>query len=290
MFTIKQASARTGIPVATLRAWERRYAVVSPRRTESGYRVYDETTLATLSAMRRLVDQGWSPATAAAEVADGASPSGRAGEPERHLDAAAVQQLTGAFVEAAARVDVVAVEAVLEEAFSLGSFETVADTWLMPTLWALGEAWADGRVDVAGEHTASHAVMRHLSQAFGVVAAPSTGPRVVVGLPAGAHHELGALAFATAARRRGLGVVYVGADLPVDSWLRAVRAFPTRAAVITVPTADDRDAAARTAEALLRSKDDLVVAAGGGHAHDLAPGVLSLPHSITAAVGALDAR
>lgn len=290
MFTIKQASARTGIPVATLRAWERRYAVVSPRRTESGYRVYDERTLATLTAMRRLVDQGWSPATAAAEVADGTASPGQTDRTDRQLDTATVQQLTTAFVEAAAEVDVVAVEAVLEEAFSLGSFETVTDTWLMPTLWALGEAWAGGRVDVAGEHAASHAVMRHLSQAFGAAAYRSGGPRVVVGLPAGAHHELGALAFATAARRRGLGVVYVGADLPVDSWLRAVRAFPTRAAVITVPTAEDRESAVATAQGLLQGMGDLVVAAGGGHAHDLAPGVLSLPHSITAAVGALDGR
>ena len=82
----------------------------------------------------------------------------------------------------------------------------------------------------------------------------------------------------------------MGADLPVDSWLRAVRAFPTRAAVITVPTAEDRESATRTATALLQSKADIVVAAGGGHAQGLAPGVLSLPHSITAAVGALDDR
>ena len=42
MYTIKQAAARSGVPVPLLRAWERRYGVVSPSRTPSGYRLYDE--------------------------------------------------------------------------------------------------------------------------------------------------------------------------------------------------------------------------------------------------------
>ncbi|HEX6249697.1 MAG TPA: MerR family transcriptional regulator [Nocardioidaceae bacterium] len=292
MFTIKQAAERTGTTPATLRAWEKRYGVGTSHRTESGYRLYDDRAIAALTAMRRLVDDGWTPASAAGAVGEAAPEvAGGSPEPTRATPAAPPgQELTDEFLEAAARVDAAGVDSVLDRAFASAPFETVTDTWLMPTLWALGEAWAEGRVDVAGEHTASHAVMRRLAHDFAAASPLARGPRVVVGLPAGSHHELGALAFATAARRSGLAVVYVGADLPLDSWLRAVRAFPTRAAVIAVPTADDRDAAARTAEALLRARPDLVVAAGGGHSQDLAPGVLSLPHSITAAVGVLRDR
>jgi len=280
--------------VASLRAWERRYSVVTPRRTESGYRLYDDAAIAALAAMRRLVDSGWSPAAAATEVASGRA-TGKSGEPSAapprastpmaHPEAAS---LTDALIEAASAVDVAAIESVLDRGFALGPFETVVDAWLMPALHELGEAWADGRVDVAGEHAASYAVMRRLSQSFAAAASVTRGPRVVVGLPSGAHHELGALAFATAARRRGLAVVYVGADLPVDSWRRAVRAFPTRAAVLVVPTADDRPSAARTAEALFESSSGILVAAGGGHADDLAPGVLRLPCSIAEAAAVVE--
>jgi len=244
MFTIKEASARTGVSVALLRAWESRYHVVVPRRTESGYRLYDEAAIAAVTAMRRLVDEGWSPATAAAAVSSGEVPSAAppprlAGTGAPALPTPEAEALTQDFLDAASTVDVTRVEAVLDQAFALGSFEVVADAWLMPALCALGEAWAEGRVDVAGEHAASYAVMRRLSSAFAAASSVSHGPRVVVGLPGGSHHELGALAFATAARRRGLAVVYVGADLPVDSWQRAVRAFPTRVAVLAVPTVDD---------------------------------------------------
>ncbi len=293
MFTIKQAAQRTGVSEASLRAWERRYGVVAPRRTESGYRMYDEQALATVSAMRRLVEEGWSPSGRRVEARE--RPTACRGQPGRSLLTSPLgpaqeegDELTRAFLEAAATVDPVTVESVLDRAFALGTFETVVDGWLMPTLRALGDAWADGWVDVAGEHAASHAVMRRLSQAFAAAASVTRGPRVVVALPPGAVHELGALAFATAARRRGLAVVYLGADLPVASWVRAVHAFPTRAAVLAVQTTDDRPAAVRTAQALMTARPDLPVAAGGAQSEDLAAGVVTLPKSITEAVVALE--
>ncbi|MBT8224544.1 MAG: MerR family transcriptional regulator, partial [Dactylosporangium sp.] len=68
MYTIKHAADLTGVPVATLRAWERRYGVVVPRRTNAGYRLYDERVLGIITAMHDLVRAGWSPRQAAAEV------------------------------------------------------------------------------------------------------------------------------------------------------------------------------------------------------------------------------
>ena len=65
MYTIKRAAELTGIPVATLRAWERRYAVVRPERSSGGYRLYDDRALADLVLMQALVDQGWSAGQAA---------------------------------------------------------------------------------------------------------------------------------------------------------------------------------------------------------------------------------
>ena len=72
------------------------------------------------------------------------------------------------------------------------------------------------------------------------------GPRdsAVVGLPPGSRHELGALAFAVALRRRGVGVLYLGADVTVDGWVDALARTRARAAVIGVVTPDDRAAAA----------------------------------------------
>ena len=45
MYTIKRAAEITGVPAATLRAWERRYAIIQPERTDSGYRLYDDESV-----------------------------------------------------------------------------------------------------------------------------------------------------------------------------------------------------------------------------------------------------
>lgn len=71
VYTVKHASALTGIPADTLRMWERRYGVVAPIRSEGGYRLYDDAAIARLTAMHALVGAGWSARRAAEQVASG---------------------------------------------------------------------------------------------------------------------------------------------------------------------------------------------------------------------------
>ena len=56
MYTIKQAAARSGLTVPTVRVWERRYGVIHPERTATGYRLYDDGAIDRLIAMRHLVE------------------------------------------------------------------------------------------------------------------------------------------------------------------------------------------------------------------------------------------
>ena len=289
MYTIKQAARLTGVSETSLRAWERRYGVVVPRRTDAGYRIYDEKALMAVSAMRRLVADGWSPAEAADAVRGGvvqvAPVTGEAAIAGAEPPAVAYMEW---FLASAARMDTTGIEQSLDGGFALGSFEHVADTWLFPTMEALGEGWARGEIDVSGEHAASHAVHRRLSAAFDAAASKSRGPAVVVGLPPGSQHSLGALAFGVAIRRRGLDVLYLGSDVPVSSWGAAVRSRSTRAAVLAVPMLDDRPAARAVAERLLNLDPSPMVCAGGGAGGQLAAGVRSLASGSGAAAEQLD--
>jgi DNA-binding transcriptional MerR regulator len=49
----------TGIPVETLRVWERRYKVVGPRQSATGQRQYAPEEVTRLSVIKRLVDAGY---------------------------------------------------------------------------------------------------------------------------------------------------------------------------------------------------------------------------------------
>ena len=295
MYNISQAAARAGVTVPVLRAWERRYGIVRPARTPNGYRRFDDEAIDRVRSMRALVDDGWSPSAAAAAIlsgraaasaSDAAAPAMAAGRtveaPGAATEAAA---LSTALVAGARALAPQAVATVLDDLFARGSFERVASDLLFPALEALGDAWARGEVSVAGEHMASHAVQRRLAQAFEAAGGldPQDG-KVVVGLPPGARHELGALAFAVAARRAGLGVTYLGADLPAAEWVAA--AERAEAAVIGVVSPRDRKPALEVARLLLETRPSLVVAVGGRSAMS-SPGVLPLPDRLSDAVAAI---
>ena len=292
MYTIKQAALRSGVNVALLRAWERRYGIVEPMRTDSGYRLYDEAAIDRLRAMRSLVDAGWSArqaaeriATASTEEIAGLAP----GEAEAPEQGPALTSTIDAFVDGATRIEPAIIERALDEMFAGGSFERVAEDRLFPALRALGEAWSTGAVDVAGEHAASAAVARRLSMAFEAAGSPTGGSApILVGLPPGARHELAALAFATAARRAGLPVVYLGPDVPVASWIAAVEQTAARAIAFGVVMGQDVAAADDVVRAVRRVHPDLVIAVGGRESDEVGNGaVLRLPDRLSDAIEVL---
>ena len=296
MYTIGQAAARSGVSTALLRAWERRYGVVVPTRTPSGYRLYDDAAIDRLRTMRRLVNAGWTPSSAASSILAGAVPAGGDGADARSrrdgtawADTAtperAADELGRRFVRAARDLDAPGLDATLDEVFARGSFERAAGDLLFPALRRLGDAWAEGEVSVAGEHLASSAVQRRLGLALDAAGSgDGAGGRVVVGLPPGGRHELGALAFAVTLRRAGLAVRYVGSDLPVADWVAAAEGAD--AVVVGVVTGRDRRGALDVARQLRTAHPAVVIAFGGDAAPD-APGVLRLPAPLPAAVTAL---
>lgn len=66
-----------GVSVSTLRAWEQRYGLLTPRRTAGGHRVYRPADVARIRQMQRLVADGHTPSTAA-ELVRGRGSTGRA--------------------------------------------------------------------------------------------------------------------------------------------------------------------------------------------------------------------
>jgi DNA-binding transcriptional MerR regulator/methylmalonyl-CoA mutase cobalamin-binding subunit len=295
MYTIKEAAARTGLSVPVLRAWERRYGVVSPTRTPGGYRVYDDEALARLRSMRRLIAAGWSPSAAAAAVVAGqdiaSMPEPDGGDNQQKAlegrpDGALANELLAASTDLAGD----RIEAALDDMFAAGSYERVVEDHIVPALHAIGDGWADGRLAVAGEHVASNAIQRRLAAVFQASGSGGDGERpVLVGMAPGARHELGALIFATATRRAGLPALYLGADLPVAEWVAAVERTEPQAVVIGAVMRADSAPAAAVAHAIAAGRPGLVIAYGGPAAPAPGPSDASirLPDDVREAVTAL---
>jgi DNA-binding transcriptional MerR regulator len=260
MYTVGRAAELTGVPTTTLRKWEQRYGVVVPHRSPGNYRLYDDEAVRRLSVMRTLVDSGWSAHEAAQHVVDDAAGAeAELARPDPPLANARVQEVIACAVD----FDVPRLEWLISDAFDADDLVTTVDEWLLPSLAHLGKAWQRGEVSVAGEHFVSAAMHRRLAMAFQALAPEARGgPRVVVGLPHGARHELGILAFASVLRSCGVSVTYLGGDLPLEAWVGTVRLMAPDAVVLAAPTVEDLPATREAVEALMPLTAVLL---GGAH-------------------------
>ena len=273
MVTIKQAARLTGVPEHTLRAWERRYGVVRTERTSGGYRDYDPEALGRIRQMHALVSAGVPPRAASIEVERLAAE----GQPP------AVAAADDAFVDlipALAALDAVSVRRIVDEQFALRDFEALVDGWLMPALHRVGRAWADGEVTVAGEHLMSNIVMRRLAAAFDAAGAAASGDPVIVGAPSGITHELGLMAFAVCLRRQGVATLYLGTEVPVDSWSQAVGATGAVASVTGIYRRADLDRVGALVQRLRAEHPDLPIGIGGRYQRLAPPECVQLGHSV----------
>lgn len=58
LFPIREVARLTGINPVTLRAWERRYGLIQPIRTESGHRLYSRTDIDTVHRILDWIERG----------------------------------------------------------------------------------------------------------------------------------------------------------------------------------------------------------------------------------------
>ncbi len=222
IYPIKTVSARTGIRPVTLRAWERRYQLLSPRRGENRYRLYSDQDIAILLWVKARVDGEMQISTAARLVEE----MRRAGNwpevslqvqaaPLRMASAPATDYIPSLHQALIDKQEAAAIS-ILHEVRELYTLEEIFNSILIPVLVRIGQAWYEGRIGVSTEHFASSLIRGWVLQIFYSLPARSTGKRILVGTGSEETHEIGALMFACLLREKGYFVDYVGPDNPLD--------------------------------------------------------------------------
>ena len=233
---IGAVARRTGVAVTTLRAWEARYGVLRPSRTEGGHRLYSEEDVDRVLMVLRLTAQGWSVGAAAASVTAERTTSRlglvgmsdedvpTAGEDGPRADAAEAPSTVRARDELARAVrayDGPAAETVLDLSIArLGVAHALEDV-VMPVMRDLGEGWQEDPSLIAAEHFATNHLRPRLMRIV-TAALTANAPTCVAAAPEGEDHELGVLAAAAVASDLGLRVTYLGARTPCAALERTV--------------------------------------------------------------------
>ncbi len=238
---IGELARRAGIPASTLRAWERRYGIVEPARTESGYRLYSAADERRLRAMVELITQGLAPAEAAAQVIAAApTPDGRgAGQADAPEEPAGegFGALREELIERLRAFDEVGAHAVLDRALAAYGAENLVHELVLPTLRRTGEMWEDGSVSVGQEHFGT-LLIRGRILALGRGWSEGEGPLLLLACAPGERHDLPLVAFGLTMRRRGFRIALLGADTPLETLAdTAMRLRPERV-VLSVTSAE----------------------------------------------------
>jgi DNA-binding transcriptional MerR regulator/methylmalonyl-CoA mutase cobalamin-binding subunit len=217
-----------------LRAWERRYHVVSPTRTEGGQRLYSDLDVERLLRLRRLTEHGH----AIGRIASLPLPELVRLEEEAPAERVEIASqgaadAATAALQAARRIDAVELQAVLERAAVTLGVPVFLDQVVSTLLERIGEGWSERSVSVAQEHMASAVIRRVLGWLLRVYEVRNGAPSVVVATPPHHAHELGALMAAASAAAEGWNVTYLGPDLPVADLVSAVGQSGARAVAIS---------------------------------------------------------
>ena len=246
---IKTVAIQTGLTQLIIRAWEKRYNVVTPLRTETNRRLYSDADISRLTLLRLATQAGHSIGRIAnLSTEELLELIGRDGTVVRSAAIAKedVSQETSlhfyiaSCIAAVKRFEMQALESTLFAASVAFSQPVFLEKLITPLMQEIGEQWKAGILRIGHEHLATAVVrtlLGNMYQGFDISAAL---PNLVIATPQGQFHEIGALIAGTTAVSQGWQVTYLGPNLPAEEIVGCAAQNSAKAVglSITYPTDD----------------------------------------------------
>lgn len=263
-YSVGAVSKLTGLSPDVLRAWERRYRVVEPLRTDGGTRRYRTSDLERLRLVKAVVDAGYRigdvAQLSAVELESRTAPVRDPNRPP--LDAV---------VDALTRLDGPEAERLIGAQLAALGPAGFAQDFALPLITTIGEAWQANRACIASEHLASSLLRSQLGSALRPSSAINGAPVVVFGTPPGERHEIGLLIAALTALSCGASPLYLGIDLPVSELANAVEVSGARALVLSIVILPPDEAAEVLRELRSELPDEVDLWVGGSGTVEIEP-------------------
>lgn len=211
-FSIKELESLSGIKAHTIRIWEQRYQFLKPSRTLTNIRTYSNEELKTLLTVALLNKYGYK-----ISRIDRMQPEQRRQEVLQLNNAEArAEQLVNDLIGSMIDLDFIQFEMVLAKHIAQHDIFTTISGIVFQFLEKVGILWQTNRINPAHEHVASCIVRQKLVSAIDQLPVTArTTPLFLLALPEGEHHELGLLFVYYLLKKRGLPVIYLGANVPL---------------------------------------------------------------------------
>lgn len=218
---IGEFARRAGVNPELLRAWERRYGLLQPIRTQGGFRLYTTEDVERVERMKGALAEGLSAAEAAR----------RALAPPPRPDGDALEHARERLLAAAHAYDEAGVHSTLDEALAGFALETALRQLILPVLREIGDEWKRGELEIGEEHFAT-TVIRERLLALARLWSRGGGPLAILACAPGERHDIGLISFGLVLRSHGWRIMFLGADTPVQTLAKAAAAMKPQLVVV----------------------------------------------------------
>jgi len=231
LYNIGVVARMTGVSMATLRAWERRYDFPDAERTAGGHRLYSERDVLRLRWVKDRIDEGMQTSQSILALRhqekvgnlslieqSPAVQTEKTGEYALHLQSYETQ-LYKLLLDS----NLNAADTLLAESLAVNSPEDLILNVIGPVLAAVGDAWEEGKISVATEHLATNYLRQKLMMWMLGGPPPRSVNPIVLACAPNEWHEGSLLVLGALLRRRRWPVAYLGQALPLDQLAEFVR-------------------------------------------------------------------
>ena len=224
-YPIKVVSQMTGLSVHVIRAWEKRYNVVEPERTNTNRRLYSEEDIEKLKLLNDALHKGHSIGGVANLSSNElkkllfVNKDSQEGFKESTAIMSSpeiVENVLSDCIEAIRNYDAKKLESILLNASTKLTQPRLIEEVIIPLVYKVGELWHSGEIRVANEHLGSSVIRGFLFNLLESYSVSDSAPIVVSATPLGQEHELGALIVGVVAASSGWKVIYLGSNLPAE--------------------------------------------------------------------------
>ncbi len=251
-FPIRLLSEQTHVGASTLRAWERRYGLLTPERTPKGHRLYTQSDVKRVLKIVALLKDGHS----LPQISDLLSVENLTNTQftsfkqtdKNSIKNSVKEPLLNTIWDSFLKKTLDAVndfsneriDAIYNEASSLYPIDMIIEQLVEPTLKLLGNEWkTHPESGIAKEHFYSSWLKNKLGARFHHAYSQAKGTRIICACAPGTFHEIGLMLFSLSALARGYRVLYFGSNLPLNQLKYIASRSAAKAIILSIQSSTE---------------------------------------------------
>ena len=270
LYPMRLVTRLTGLSADTIRAWERRYAAIEPRRSAGNTRRFSAEDVRRLVLLRDATSRGHSISSIAklsieelerlvgagseANLISGGTasksnphpipsvsstsgityPSMAGGSTGSVASDRGLQELRQDYMGAVARFDARRAHEILMRAATFLDHRELVFGVVVPLVHDVGIRWANGEFGVAQEQMVSSQLRSVVTSMLRFSPPRPDVTQILLTTPPGHRHEFGVLVAALLAATKGLDPLYLGPDLPYEELKWAVRMSKAEVVILSI--------------------------------------------------------